>query len=123
MNTSSFLALLLITACSTTINHGIVIKDRDISAIKPQLTRTEDVRTILGEPSFIWKEKWYYVSTATKQRAFFTPQIEKHNAYAISFRGNTVSKIEHSTKEDIQRTQIKSQKIKVEKPNLYELFE
>jgi len=118
-----FIILLFVISCSTTINHGVILKKNDISAIKINLTRTEDVRTILGEPSFVWKEKWYYVSSATKQRAFFNAKIEKHDAYAISFHNKTVSQIEHFTKEDIERTTIKKQKFKVKKPNLHELFE
>lgn len=117
------ITLLFVTACSTTVSHGIIIKDRDISVIKPKLTRQLDVKTILGEPSFVWKEKWYYISSTTKQRAFFKPKIEKHEAYAISFQSGTVSQIEHFTKTDIVHTPIKTQKIKIEKPNLYELFE
>lgn len=115
--------MLLFLACSTTANHGVILKARDISAIKINLTRAEDVRTILGQPSFAWKEKWYYISSTTKQRAFFNPKIEKYEAYAISFQNSIVSQIEHFTKEDIQHTEIKKQKLKVEKPNLHELFE
>ena len=115
--------ILLFVSCSTTVHRGVILKENDISAIKINLTRSEDVRTILGEPSFIWKEKWYYISSTEKQRAFFNPKIEKHESYAISFNSNTVSQIEHFTKEDIQRTAIKKQKLKVEKPNLHELFE
>ncbi len=110
-------------ACSTTVNHGIIIKPNDISAIKLNLTRREDVRTIIGEPSFIWQEKWYYISTIVKQQAFFTPKIIKHDAYAISFQGDVVSVIEHFDEKDIKHQKIKIQKIKVEKPNLYGLFE
>ena len=115
--------ILFFVACSTTVNHGVILKDKDISAIKINLTRAEDVRTILGEPSFVWNEKWYYISSTTRQRAFFKPKVEKHNAYAISFHKNIVSQIEHFTKEDIQRAAIKKQKLKIKKPNLYKLFE
>jgi outer membrane protein assembly factor BamE (lipoprotein component of BamABCDE complex) len=115
--------MLFFIACSTTTKHGIIINEKDISAIKINLTRIEDVRAILGEPSFIWKDKWYYVSSATKQRAFFNSKIEKHEVYAMSFQNKTVSQIEHFTKADITRSTIKKQKLKVEKPNLHELFE
>ena len=118
-----FIILLFVISCSTKATHGVILKEKDISAIKINLTRAEDVRTILGEPSFVWKEKWYYVSSVTKQRAFFNAKIEKHDAYAISFHNKTVSQIEHFTKEDIERTTIKKQKFKVKKPNLHELFE
>ena len=80
--------MLLLLACSTTANHGVILKERDISAIKINLTRAEDVRTILGEPSFIWKAKWYYISSVTKQRAFFNPKLK--NTKPMPYHSKTV---------------------------------
>ncbi len=116
------LILLLISACSTTVNHGLVIKDSDVSIIVPNLTRREDVRTILGEPSFIWNEKWHYVSTKKKYRAFLLPKIEKHDVYTIVFNGDVVQDIKHLTESDIQSTQIGKHKIKTQKPDLSKIF-
>jgi len=116
------LILFLISACSTTVNHGLVIKENDVSAIMPNVTRREDVRTILGEPSFIWNEKWHYVSTKKKYRAFLLPKIEKHDVYTISFNGDIVQDIKHITESDIRHTQINKHKIKTQKPDLSKIF-
>ena len=114
--------LFLISACSTTVNHGLVIKENDVSVIVPNLTRMEDVRTTLGEPSFVWNEKWHYVSTKKKYRAFLLPKIEKHDVYTISFAGDVVQDIKHLTESDIRSTQIDKRKIKTQKPDLSKIF-
>ena len=69
----------------------------------------------LGEPSFIWNEKWHYVSTKKKYRAFLLPKIEKHDVYTIAFNGDVVQDIQHLTESDIQSTQIGKHKIKTQK--------
>ena len=114
--------LFLISACSTTVNHGLIIKEDDVSIIVPNLTRMEDVRTILGEPSFVWNEKWHYVSTKKKYRAFLLPKIEKHDVYTISFSGDVVQDIIHFTESNIKPMQIDKHKIKTQKPDLSKIF-
>ena len=116
------LILLLVSACSTTVNHGLVIKENDVSIIVPNLTRREDVRTILGDPSFVWSEKWHYVSTKKKYRAFLLPKIEKHDVYTIAFNGDVVQDIKHITERDIHQAQIDKHKIKTQKPDLSKIF-
>ena len=123
MKTFLIIITIILSSCTTTNHHGIIIDENDIKAIKPQITRMEDVKNILGTPSFIWKEKWHYISTTVTQKAFFKPKIIQHNAYVIAFKNKTVSNIQHYDINNITHTQIKKQKIKFTKPNLKEVFE
>lgn len=112
----------LFVSCSRTVTHGVIFNERDISAIIPNLTRQEDVRTLLGNPSFKWKEKWYYASTKKRYKAFFLPKVEKHDVYEISFEDGVVLQMKHFTESDIKNTQVPFHEMKTQKPNLTEMF-
>jgi outer membrane protein assembly factor BamE (lipoprotein component of BamABCDE complex) len=114
--------LFLLASCSRTITHGVILNERDTSAITPNLTRQEDVRTLLGNPSFKWNEKWYYASTKKRYKAFFLPNVEKHDVYEIAFENGVVSQMKHFTQIDIKNTQVSLHEIEIQKPNLSEMF-
>lgn len=114
--------LFFLSSCVATVEHGVIIKERDISVITPNVTRREDVRNILGEPSFEWKAKWYFVSTKKSYRAFLNPKVEKHTVYAVAFVDDVVISIEKYTQDDIKTTPLILEDIKVTKPNLHKIF-
>lgn len=123
MKTLSLLFVLAFFSCSKTVQHGITLNSEDVSAIIPNITRKTDILTLLGTPSFEWQQKWYYISTTKRYKAFFTPQIEKHTAIVISFNGETVQEKLEFSKKDINPTLVKIYNLQKEKPNLKEVFE
>ncbi|MFT4967979.1 MAG: outer membrane protein assembly factor BamE (lipoprotein component of BamABCDE complex) [Candidatus Deianiraeaceae bacterium] len=117
------LFLLLLLSCSKVVQHGVVVGQKDIHVVMPNITRKYDVRNLLGTPSFIWKEKWYYISTKKRYKAFFKPTVVEHDAYVIAFNGEVVASVQHFTKNDIQPTIVKVYNIKILKPDAKKLFE
>lgn len=117
-----FFLLLVLTSCVTTVEHGVIIKERDLSAIMPNITRKEDVRTLLGEPSFEWKAKWYFISTKKSYRAFLAPKIEKHSVYVFAFVDDVVINIEKYTHDDIKTEPLMLEDIQFGKPDLHKIF-
>ena len=123
MRLLKLIALIFLASCTTTTIHGVIIQPEDISVIIPNVTRMEDVKTLLGQPSFKWKEQWYYVNTVKEYRAFFMPKVKYHNMYIIAFNKNIVLNVEHFTEKDIVNKKVEMQKIQTQKPNLKELFD
>lgn len=114
--------LFFVISCSQDIQHGIIINEKDLNAIIPNLSRKADIKTILGEPSFIWKDEWYYISTKKKYKAFFMPKIVSHSAIVFSFDDQTLIKTTKYNEKDIQNKQITMHRIKFQKPNLTKIF-
>ena len=88
----------------------------------PNITRKEDVKNLIGNPSFVINDVWYYATTVKKHRAFFPPQVLTHEVYALSFADNTVTDIKHITEKDIQNTEVPMYKIKTTKPDLKKIY-
>lgn len=109
-------------SCATKVTHGIILEDRNLAVVAPKITRKEDVKTLLGSPSFIFDNKWYYVTTIKEYRAFFTPKVLKHDLYEISFSDETVDSINHMVKHDIQMAYVPMYKVKTTKPNLKYIY-
>lgn len=115
-------ACLFTASCATNTTHGVILEDRNLAVVIPDVTRREDVNNLLGTPSFIIDDDWYYVTTVKQYRAFFTPQIVKHDLYKISFSGEVVNNIEHKTKHDVRKVHVPIYRIKTVKPNLKEIY-
>ena len=87
----------LASGCAAISDHRGYISDASlVSAIQPGLDNKESVEGTLGRPSFTSQfgdERWYYVSSTTRQRPFTTPKIRIHGVLAIQFDegGNVVT--------------------------------
>jgi outer membrane protein assembly factor BamE (lipoprotein component of BamABCDE complex) len=117
-----FLLLMFLVSCATNVTHGVMLPENNISAIIPNITRREDVRNLLGSPSFIVEERWHYATTVKRYRAFFLPKVLKHDIYIISFQGEVVSNVEHVAESDIQKEKVPTLKIKTKKPDLKKIY-
>ena len=117
-----FLLLIFLVSCTTNSTHGVILPENNISAIIPNITRREDVRNLLGSPSFVVEEKWHYATTVKKYRAFFLPKVLKHDVYVISFQDDVVSNVEHVVESDIKKEKVPTLKIKTKKPNLTKIY-
>jgi outer membrane protein assembly factor BamE (lipoprotein component of BamABCDE complex) len=79
----------LASGCASISDHrGYVVDAPLVNAIQPGLDNKESVEGTLGRPSFTSQfgdERWYYVSSTTRQRPFTTPKIRVHGVLAIHF--------------------------------------
>lgn len=114
--------IVFLFSCTTKVIHGVIIEEKTLQSVIPNVTRMEDVKNLFGSPSFIIEDIWYYARTVKNYRAFFIPKVEKHTVYAITFENQTVSKIEHFNENDIQTTPVPTYTIKTTKPNLTEIY-
>ena len=114
----------LATSCSTIIHEGTMLEENKITQLRPGLSYKADVENILGSPSFVIENKWYYVSIQKKQRAFFIPKILEHKALQLTFDDNDL--LTKAQQADHKTTKVNHErKVKLpifKKPNLYEIL-
>lgn len=83
------LAALLLAACSaTTLKHGSQLNQTDLQQVQPGMGE-ESVRMALGTPSTTSAmpggNAYYYISSTTKQSAFFNPEEVDRRVVAVYF--------------------------------------
>ena len=80
----------LLAACTPdVVHHGYLPRKGDFEKIHEGMTKAE-VESILGSPSTtatvdIDGDSYYYISSVTKQTAFFKPEIVDRKVFAIRF--------------------------------------
>jgi outer membrane protein assembly factor BamE (lipoprotein component of BamABCDE complex) len=84
---------LALAACSTTtIKHGTLLTEQDVSQITPGMT-PDQVRQVLGSPSTVAAvgrgDAYYYISSTMQQTAFFKPSEVDRNVVAVYFGQTT----------------------------------
>lgn len=89
---------LALAACSTTtIKHGALLTEQDVSQVQQGMTQ-DQVRQVLGSPSTVAAvgrgDAYYYISSTMKQQAFFKPSEVDRNVVAVYFGQNaTVDRV------------------------------
>jgi outer membrane protein assembly factor BamE (lipoprotein component of BamABCDE complex) len=86
------LGLLLVTACSPTVQtHGYRIDPGRLAQVRPGASSREDVYALLGSPSTIGsfdQATWYYITRTTERRSFYQEDTVAQDVIAIAFDEN-----------------------------------
>jgi outer membrane protein assembly factor BamE (lipoprotein component of BamABCDE complex) len=89
-----WLALLLLAACSPTIQQEGNVPDPDqVVQINPGVDDKNRVTQLLGSPSSVsafQDRTWYYISRRTEQTAFLDPQVVEQEVLAVSFDSQNI---------------------------------
>jgi outer membrane protein assembly factor BamE (lipoprotein component of BamABCDE complex) len=90
-------SMLAVAACgTTTTKHGHHFGDNDVSQIQPGMNQ-DAVRMALGSPTTTSAvgngNAYYYISSTTKQTAFFKPDEVDRRVLAVYF--NRIGSVEH----------------------------
>jgi outer membrane protein assembly factor BamE (lipoprotein component of BamABCDE complex) len=93
------IALVLTGCASTTLKHGHQFHDADLQQIQPGMTE-DSVRMALGTPATTSAlpggNAYYYISSTTKQSAFFKEQEIDRRIVAVYFNSTgSVEKVAH----------------------------
>ncbi len=86
-------AVVLLSACVTTVNRGHLKEDEAVSHIKVGVTTRGEVAKELGTPSSessFGNKTWYYISTIKQNRSILSPKIVDQHAIEIVFDSNDV---------------------------------
>ena len=86
------LALWLASCASTVMHHGYLPRKGDLQQLREGMTKAE-VEALLGSPSTTatiesLNDSYYYISSTTKQTAFFKPKEVDRRVLAIRFDRN-----------------------------------
>jgi outer membrane protein assembly factor BamE (lipoprotein component of BamABCDE complex) len=94
-----------LAGCTATVEQrGNLPPPDEIAAIHPGKTTRDQVAKILGTPSSVGvfsDKSWYYISSRTKQVAFFDPAVIDQEVYVVDFNDDGVVKaVDHKTLRD-----------------------
>ena len=94
-----------LVGCGPNVAQRGNLPDADrIAQIQPGTTTRDQVVKILGTPSSTGvfdDSSWYYISRATRQLAFFNPNVLDQQVYVINFDGRgVVASIDHKDLKD-----------------------
>lgn len=84
---------LTVSACKNNIVHGKVLSPEMIEKIKNNHPSKEEVRRLIGEPTFINEGKWYYINTLSTKRVFLKPALVKEEVVIVDFKNNLVNEV------------------------------
>lgn len=102
--------MLVIAACSDTVNRGHLKEDEAMAHIKVGVTTESQVRQELGSPSSessFGPKTWYYVSSIYQNRAILAPRLISQHTTEIAFnQDHVVSGIKEYTLADSKDIQI-----------------
>lgn len=97
---AGLVALVLLAGCSaTTLKHGHHLNETDLQQVQPGMGE-DAVRMALGTPdttsALPGGNAYYYISSTTKQSAFFKPEEVDRKVVAVYFnRVGSVEKVAH----------------------------
>ena len=90
----------ILPACNEKISYSGKIFDKNAKFI--DLTKTNDLLSMMGEPNYIdpIENKYYYISEKEIYKNFFKQEIDERNIIVFSIEGENITNIKMYNSED-----------------------